>query len=193
MRALQIPSRNLHIHVYPTGRIQECFNSIVGSLSELLSALQPQQVYTVAFDHCEFEHDACNAAVALPARRGAAPATLYEFPVFNIYRGLPRLQRLVPHPGTPVHRTPFSAHEEHERMSLFENIFKSQSRAARLVRLGSLLPWDYRRHGEPYRVLPGYDYTRPVVGARVNYMPSTLRFQDFKEMVLGFLRQEQAR
>ncbi len=193
MRHLKIPERQLHFMGYPSGHIKNCFNSLVDSLGNLLAALEPHEVYTVAFDHCEFEHDACNAAVALAARHGDSRATLYEFPVFNIYLGLPRLQRLIPHSNTPVQRTHFSWREEIERLRLFEGIFKSQSRAARLVRLGSHLPWDYRRHGEPYRVLPPYDYTQPVPGARVNYMPSSLRFQDFKEMVLAFLKRQAGR
>lgn len=193
MQHLGVPQENLHFLSFPSGQIQGCFAHIVHSLAHVFAEVRPQEIYTVAFDHCEFEHDACNAAVSFAARRWAGHSTLYEFPVFNRYGWRPRLQWLIPHKGARVERTPFTRQEEKERLRLFRHIFKSQVRAAWLVRLASHLALDYRRHGEPYRVMPAYDYTRPVQGARVNYLPRNLRFEDFKEMVLAYLRREAAR
>lgn len=190
MRHLGIPQENLHFLSFPSGQIQDSFSHIVHALTNVFAELRPQEIYTVAFDHCEFEHDACNAAVTFAARRWSGTPKLYEFPVFNSHGWRPRLQRLVPHKGAPVQRTPFTGKEESERLCLFRHIFKSQSRAAWLVRLGSHLSLDYRRHGEPYRLMPAYDYTQPVQGARVTYMPKGLRFEDFKEMILHYLTRE---
>jgi hypothetical protein len=192
MRHLGIPERNLHFLSYPSGQIKGCFSHIVASLTHVLSEVNPQEIYTVAFDHCEFEHDACNAAVRFAAKDWvkdwAGKATLYEFPVFNTYQKRPRLHWLIPHKDVRIERTRFSLQEEHERLRLFRHIFKSQWPVALLERISSLLPSDYKRHGEPYRIMPEHDYTKRIKGAWVTYIPKSLRLEDFRQMILGHLR-----
>jgi LmbE family N-acetylglucosaminyl deacetylase len=194
MRHLGIPERNLHFLSHPSGQIKSRFSNIVASLTHVFSEVRPQEIYTVAFDHCEFEHDACNAAVKFAAidwsRHESSKATLYEFPVFNTYQRRPRLHWLIPHKGGKIERTRFSRQEENERLRLFGNMFKSQWPVALLERISYLLPSDYKRQGEPYRLMPEHDYTKRIKGAWVTYVPKSLRLEHFKEMILAHLRRE---
>jgi LmbE family N-acetylglucosaminyl deacetylase len=185
MRAIGVPEEDLHFLGYPSGRIMHCFGPIVDSLRSLLAGLAPAEVYTVAYDQSEFEHDACNAAVQLASRDLGRGTTLFEFPVFNNYKGVLRFHWLIPWDGVRVERTPFSAEEEARRLALFRRAFRSQRSVAWLERLAGLLPSDYRRLGEPYRRMPCHDYSRPLRGARVMYVPKSLRFRDFSRLVAG--------
>jgi LmbE family N-acetylglucosaminyl deacetylase len=189
MRHLGIPERNLRFLSYPSGQIKGCFSHIVTSLARVFSEVSPQEIYTVAFDHCEFEHDVCNAAVKFAANAWAGKAMLYEFPVFNTFKSRPRLHWFIPHKGVRIERTRFSQREEAERLRLFQFVFKSQWPVAMMEKISYLLPSDYKRHGEPYRIMPEYDYTQWIKGAWVTYMPKSLRLKDFREMILGHLRQ----
>jgi LmbE family N-acetylglucosaminyl deacetylase len=187
MRAIGVRDEDLHFLGYPSGQIMHCFAPIVESLRRLLVELAPDEVYTVAYDQSEFEHDACNAAVKSASKDLGRDAAVFEFPVFNNHKGILRFHWLIPRREVRTERTPFTAEEESERLRMFRSVFKSQRSVAWLERLGSLLPSDYRRLGEPYRRMPEYDYARPVRGARVMYVPKSLRFDDFKRLVSGYV------
>jgi LmbE family N-acetylglucosaminyl deacetylase len=184
---LAIPDQHLRFLAFPSGRIQNCFGQVVDALHDIFQKLQPLEVYTVAFDHSHFEHDACNAAVRLAANEGSC---LYEFPVLNLSRGLGRHRWLVPCAGTKIERTPFTWSEERRRLRLFRRIFKSQWSVALLEAVGSCVPSDYRKFGEPYRLIPDHDYTRPLDGNSIHYLPASLDFTDFRRMVLPYLHQK---
>jgi len=185
MRAIEVPEEDLHFLGYPSGRIMDHFRPIVASLRVLLTSLAPSEVYTVAYDQSEFEHDACNAAVQAASAGLGNGVALYEFPVFNNHNGVLRFHRLIPQDGGRVERTRFSTEEEGRRLELFRSVFRSQRSVAWLERLGSHLPSEYRRLGEPYCRMPGHDYSRPLPGARVMYVPKSLRFDDFRRLVAG--------
>jgi len=187
MRAIGVGDGNLHFLGYPSGQIMHHFHPIVESLRRLFVELAPDEIYTVAYDQSEFEHDACNAAVKSASRGLRQDVTLFEFPVFNNYRGILRFHWLVPWREVRTERTPFTAEEEGERLRLFRSVFKSQRSVAWLERLGSLLPSDYRKLGEPYRRMPEHDYARPTHGARVMYVPRRLRFDHFRRLVSGYV------
>jgi hypothetical protein len=159
---------------------------MVDSLADLFHQKKPKEIYTVAYDQSEFEHDACNAAVKF-ASRGLG-ATLYEFPVLNVYNGRPRIHWLVPYPGVEKRYTPFTRKEERERLRLFRRVFKSQWFVWWLDWNPFMRPWGYGKRGEPYRQLPDYDYLKPIEGAWVMYIPKLLRFEDFREVVGEFVR-----
>jgi LmbE family N-acetylglucosaminyl deacetylase len=184
---LAIPERRLRFLAFPSGRIQNCFGQVVEALHGIFQQLQPLEVYTVAFDHSHFEHDACNAAVRFAANQGSR---LYEFPVLNLSRGPGRHRWLVPCAGTVIERTPFTWREERRRLRLFRRIFKSQWSVALLEAFGSWVPSDYREFGEPYRLIPDHDYTQPLAGSSIHYLPGSLDFTDFRAMVLPYLHQK---
>jgi LmbE family N-acetylglucosaminyl deacetylase len=184
-RYLGIPDENLRFLAYPSGQMKICFSQIVQSLEEIFLKLKPQEIYTVPFDHGSFEHDICNAAVKF-AVRAVPQIRLYEFPVVNIYNGIPRIQFLIPYPGIKIRHTAFSLQEENIRLRLFRRIYKSQWFASWTESAASLLPSEYKRLGEPYRKMPEYDYSRPINQARVNYHPPSLSFKDFKEITSAF-------
>ena len=184
MQHLGIAPERLTFLAHPSGRIQKCFHALVDDLQQICADLKPQQIYTVAFDHSHFEHDACNAAVTLAAPR---QATLYEFPVLSLTHGLGRYRWLAPYPGATTRRTPFSRREEQLRLRLFRQVFRSQWSVALLEQLSSLLPSHYRSLGEPYRIMPAYDYSRPAPGLLPRYVPKSLTFEDFRQMVQPLL------
>jgi LmbE family N-acetylglucosaminyl deacetylase len=188
MKFLGIPEENLRFLSYPSGRIKDCFPRIVDSLSALFRELQPREIYTVAFEHGEFEHDACNAAVSVAARELPQGAGLFEWPVFSVYKGLPRYRWLIPRDGISVGRTVFSESEERERLRLFRDLFPSQRFTAWVERMTGMFPSDRRRSGEPYRRMPEYDYMKRIPGARVTYIPRSLRFDDFRGMVSAYAK-----
>jgi LmbE family N-acetylglucosaminyl deacetylase len=184
MRRLGVGPQRLTFLAYPSGRLQERFATLVEDLKRLCADLGPREIYTVAYDHSHFEHDACNAAVRLAAPR---QATLYEFPVLSLTHGLGRYRWLSPQPRATTRRTPFAPGEERLRLRLFRQVFRSQWSIALLEQLSSLFPSDYRKLGEPFREMPVYDYTRPIPGLSPQYIPKTLAFEDFRQMVRPLL------
>jgi LmbE family N-acetylglucosaminyl deacetylase len=184
MQCLGVPTENLVFMGHPSGRLHHRFSAILDELQQLFCRLQPQEIYTVAFDHSHFEHDLCNAAVRL-----AAPPSirLCEFPVLSLAHGIGRYRWLVPHTGVAVYRTPFSRGEERLRLDLFRRAFPSQWSVALLERLCGLFPSDYRRFGEPYREMPHHDYSRPVSGIVAHYRPKSLTFEDVRRTILPSL------
>jgi LmbE family N-acetylglucosaminyl deacetylase len=188
MKFLGIPEENLHFLSYPSGEIKSCFSQMVDSLSALFAELQPQEIYTVAFEHGQFEHDACNAAVRMAARELPIGTGLFEWPVTSIYRRRLRYRRFIPCDGIPASRTVFSKREEQERLKLFRELYPSQWFVAWLERMTSMFPSDRRRWGEPYRRMPEYDYSKPLPGTWVMYQPKSLRFDDFRGMVSAYTR-----
>lgn len=186
-KALGVPLENLHFLSFPSGQIQDRFFQIIPTLASLLQALAPQEVYTVAFEHGEFEHDAVNAAVSLAVQQVGASPRLYEFPVFNRYQGKLRFHKLIPWEGIPIERTPFSRAEERERLRLFVEHFPSQWFVARLEQVLDLFPSEYKQLGEAYRQMPAYDYGFPLKDTQIMYQPKSLAFKDFRKLVLPYL------
>jgi LmbE family N-acetylglucosaminyl deacetylase len=185
MQHLGVPEERLQFLNFPSGKIKGCFKEIVDSLTDIFHQINPQEIYTIAYDHSEFEHDACNAAVVFAAR--GLDATLYEFPVLNAYKGRVRIHFLVPYQGVKIQYTPFTRKEERERLRLFRRVFKSQWFVWWLDWNPFMRPWGYRRRGEPYRQIPDYDYLSEIDKAKVVYIPKSLRFEDFKEVVKDYL------
>jgi LmbE family N-acetylglucosaminyl deacetylase len=184
MRTVGVPADNLTFLGHPSGRLAHCFAAIFHDLRKLFCRLQPQEIYTVAFDHSHIEHDLCNAAVRL----AAPPSTrLYEFPVLSLSHGLDRYRWLVPRAGWAIRRTPFSRGQERLRLELFRKAFPSQWSVALLERLCGLFPSDYRRFGEPYREMPEHDYSKPIAGLVPRYRPNSTSFDDVRCAVLPFL------
>lgn len=186
-KALGLQPENLHFLAFPSGQIQGCFAEIVAALASLFQALAPDEVYTVAFEHGEFEHDAINAAVRLAAQQVDAALRLYEYPVFNRHRGKLRFHHFIPWENISIERTPFSRAEERERIRFFIEQFPSQWFVARLEQLFDLFPSEFKQRGEPYRQMPAYDYRHPLEDTQVMYQPKSLDFQVFRQMVLPHL------
>lgn len=180
MRHLGVPAAHLTFLRHPSGRLHEQFPAVLDNLRQLCVRLQPQEIYTVAFDHSHFEHDLCNAAVKLAASQ---TSRVFEFPVLSLAHGLGRYRWLAPFVGVPIRRTPFSAAEERLRLRLFAKTFPSQWSVAFLERLCDFFPTDYRRFGEPYREIPQYDYTSPLPGIIPHYLPKSLSFEDFRRVI----------
>jgi hypothetical protein len=67
-------------------------------------------------------------------------------------------------------------------------LFKSQWFIGWRERITSFLPSEYKKLGEPYRIIPDYDYSKQIDGAKVTYVPKSLRFEDFRKMVSDCLR-----
>jgi LmbE family N-acetylglucosaminyl deacetylase len=185
--ALGIPVENLHFLSFPSNRIAGYFSEIIKSLSNLFRELAPQEVYTVAYEHSEFEHDGVNAAVNLAVRQSGATLRLYEFPVFNRHKGKLRFHKLIPYDGIPIQHTPFSKEEERERVRLFIEHFPSQWFGARLDQGLSLLPSEYKKLGEPYRQMPEHDYSNPLQETEIMYQPKSLDFQFFRKTVIDLM------
>ncbi|MBI1925334.1 PIG-L family deacetylase [Candidatus Poribacteria bacterium] len=185
MKHLGVPEDRLRFLDFPSGKIKGCFQQIVDLLTDLFHQLNPTEIYTVAYDHSEFEHDACHAAVRFAARDVAA--RLYEFPVLNVYRGWPRVHFLVPYSGGEIRYTPFTRQEEKERLRLFRQVFKSQWFVWWLSQNPFMRPIGYSKRGEPYRPFPDYDYLNMLTGAKVMYLPKPLRFEDFREVVRNYI------
>ena len=184
MSHLGIGPPRLTFLAYPSSRLHERFAALVEDLRRLCADLGPREIYTVAYDHSHFEHDACNAAVRLAAPR---QTTLYEFPVLSLTHGLGRYRWLAPQPGAAIRHTPYAPSEERWRLRLFRRVFRSQWSVALLEQLSSLFPSDYRKLGEPYREMPVYDYTKPIPGLLPQYVPRTLSFEDFRQTVQPLL------
>lgn len=185
--ALGVPPGNLHFLSFPSGQIDRSFSDIIPALAGLFQNLAPKEVYTVAYEHAEFEHDAVNAAVSLAVKKMSRPPRLYEFPVFNNHRGKLRFHKLIPWEGIPVERTPFSRAEERERLRLFVKHFPSQKFTARLEQALNLFPSEFKQLGEPFRQMPDYDYAGPLQDTRIMYQPKSMDFQVFREIVVPFL------
>jgi LmbE family N-acetylglucosaminyl deacetylase len=181
MEHLGVPKERLQFLDFPSGKIKGCFKQIIESLADIFHQLNPTEIYTVAYDHSEFEHDACHAAVKFATK--GLDATLYEFPVLNVYRGWPRVHFLVPYEGSRTQYTPFTRQEERERLRRFRQVFKSQWFVWWLDLNPFMRPIGYRKRGEPYRPFPDYDYLTPIEGAKVMYLPKPLGFEDFREVV----------
>lgn len=186
---LGIPESHLRFLEYPSGQILWYFPQIIRTYTELFQELKPRAIYTVAYEHAGFDHDACNAAVRLAARKLDYSLEVYEWPVVNNYRGTILTHRLIPYQGIPIQRTTFTPGDELERINLYIQKYPSQWSAARAEQFLNFFRTDYQRYGEPFRLMPAYDYTHPMDGAAVMYMPNSLHFDHFKEMILAYLHE----
>jgi LmbE family N-acetylglucosaminyl deacetylase len=180
---LDLPETQLRFLNYPSGQIKNLLPQIVESLAKLFQELQPQAIYTVAYEHGEFEHDVCHVAVRLAAQRIEKKVQLYEYPLVNNYKGRLRSHWLILWSGVVVKRTPFTQKEENDRIHLFIEKFPSQWSVARLEQVLNWFPSEYKREGEPYRLMPEYSYIQPIGNTAVMYQPPSMRFEDFREMV----------
>lgn len=186
MTRLGVGEERLRFLSLPSGQIKSCFDQVVDSLAALFRELRPREIYTVAFEHGEFEHDACNAAVRFAAREAGSGARLCEWPVFCFYKWRLRLHWLIPCDGAHVEYTPFTTEEERERLALFREMFPSQWFVAWSERIANRL-FSIRRRREPYRSMPEHDYLNQIPGARVMYQPKSLGFNDLREIVSGYV------
>jgi LmbE family N-acetylglucosaminyl deacetylase len=186
MRHLGVLDAQLDFLAFPSGLIKGCFPQMVTALAELFRELRPAQVYSVPYDHFEFEHDACNGAVRF-ASRGLDDVGLFEFPLGVIYKGVFHQRWFIPYEGVTIERTLFTRQDELERLWLFRRLYPSQRYSAWIDRAANFFPWEYKRLGEPHRRMPDYDYSRPIPVARVNYIPRSMCFEDFRSMVWPYL------
>ncbi len=187
-QSLGLSTDQLRFLAHPSGQIKDFFSEIVTSLVILFKELQPHAIYTVAFEHGEFEHDVCNVAVRFATVKIETGIKVYEWPVVNRYQGKMRFHLFIPSEGVEVHRTIFSRREEQERLRLFRKKFRSQWFAAWLEQVLNWFPSDYKCYGEPYRLMPSYNYVEPLSDTQVMYQPASLRFDDFREMVMKYLK-----
>jgi LmbE family N-acetylglucosaminyl deacetylase len=187
MHMLEMPRNNLKFLGFPSGQAKDCFPEIVSTLEDVFREINPQEIYTVSYDNGEFEHDICNAAVNF-ASRVVPQAQVYEYPVVNVYKGMLRVHWLIPFRNSTILRTPFSMPEENERLRLFRSVYRSQWFAAWMESIVRLLPSDYKRLGEPYRIMPEHNYSAQITDARLNYRPRSLSFKDFRKAVAGYLK-----
>lgn len=158
MDLLGVPRDHLFFLGYHDQEAYQHLDEIISDLSGIAQKIRPDEIMSHAYEGGHIDHD----VVSFVSTQVAAEIGIvhYEFPDSNMVGGQTRINEFLPDNRSPVQYTPYTDELFSLKMKLY-NMYPSQKKSTSY----SMLYLDkrkMRKKGEPFRVAPAYDYSRPA-------------------------------
>jgi len=158
MKLLGVPEDHLIFLGFPDQEAYMRIPEIVNSLSAVLEKIKPDEFMSHAYEGGNIDHDTVALTSAIVTKKLNIPVH-YDFPDNNVYNGQTCIWKFLPGSPTPVQYTKMDA-QLFDLKSKVIKLYKSQATSLNAYWLTSDKA-SFKKNGEPYRVAPDYDFTKP--------------------------------
>jgi len=156
MELLGVPQDRLFFLGYPDQGAYKHLRELVGDLSKLVEKIAPTDIMSHAYEGGNIDHDSVSFVASAVAKKSGI--VHYEFPDNNVVNGETRIFQFLPDGKSTVLYTPLDSKLFNLKLSLFK-MYPSQRTLGTYE--FSMDKKHFKKFGEPYRVAPDYDYTKP--------------------------------
>lgn len=170
MKLLGVPEENLHFLGFEDQNAQRFLLEISQKLIEIARYLEPAEIMSHAYEGGNIDHDAVAFVSSLAAKD--VKSLHYEFPDSNIYQGKTQLCRFLPDGKSPTLYTRLDKELYRLKMKTMK-MYPSQATSLSTYDL-AMDKKELKTKGEPYRVVPEYDFTAPPA-AELRYAGTSRR------------------
>jgi LmbE family N-acetylglucosaminyl deacetylase len=191
MKRAGISKERLTFWDYPDGGAIRFASEIVERLTTAMREIGPGEVYTIAYEGGHPDHDFANFAAVKATSALDKEPPVYEAPCYNKHRArLCAFNRFIP-AETETLYTPLSRDDLFFKLRAFIS-YRSQFWVTVLPAL-LLGNFELFSGGEPYRMVPAWNYRQPPHEGKLFYETLLLRwaagvsFSDFREAVSSVL------
>jgi LmbE family N-acetylglucosaminyl deacetylase len=157
MDFLHVPPDHLFFLGFPDQGAYTHLKEIIAALDKIAAGIKPTEIMSHAFEGGNIDHDSVSFVSSAIAKKYGI--VHYEFPDSNVYKGKTQIFVFLPDGKSPTLYTPLDDALYSRKMHLLK-MYPSQQ--------GSMSSYEWsvdkkhlKKFGEPYRVAPDYDYTKP--------------------------------
>ena len=189
MDFIGVPQENLYFLGYRDRDSWKHLDAEFADILKIATELQPAEITCIAYEGGNIDHDVTSLIASLMPARVESVRAVYEFPLYNSFKGQYRMGEFIPRDDTDTLYTEIDKELYRIKKGMVD---KYPSQAAILMALKPLLSkTKLKKKGEPYRVQPEYDYLQsPTVGpvAYEGNKRNPVTFEDdWKPAVAAFL------
>lgn len=167
MDFLGVPRGNLHFLGYRDRDSWMYLEDIYRDTKNIVAQIQPAEITCIAYEGGNIDHDSTSIITYTVSQRAASVKSVFEFPLYNTYKGQYRVGEFLPRDDTPTLFTKFDKKLFDKKIAVLD-MYPSQ--AALIGALKSFIDKKkMKKHGEPYRAMPRYDYTTPPTEGPIGY------------------------
>lgn len=190
MKYLGVPQENLHFMGYRDRDSWMHLEAIYKDVITLAAEIQPAEITCIAYEGGNIDHDSTSIITYTVSKRAASVKNVFEFPLYNTYKGQYRVGEFIPHDDSAMLYTKFDKELFDKKIDVLD-MYPSQ--AALIGALKSFIDKKkMKKHGEPYRAMPEYDYTKSPTEGQVGYeanMRNPVTFEEsWKPAAAAFLK-----
>jgi len=193
MKFIGVPEENLHFLKFPDGHSILFPRKIVEKVSSLMSEIEPNEIYTIAYEGGHPDHDFAHVAAVISSKRvfGDSCPPVFEAPLYNSYQShITRFSRFIP-ATSPVFETRLQRRDILFKLKVILS-YKSQYWIAIFPAI-FFAPVRAMAGAEQYREVPSWNYLQPPHEGKLGYERLLvwrlfhIRFSDFKHAVMELL------
>jgi LmbE family N-acetylglucosaminyl deacetylase len=142
---------------YPDQESYRHIGQIVRDLTEIATKIKPAEIMSHAYEGGNIDHDTVSFTSTMVAKKLGIKH--FDFPDTSMYQGKINVWKFLPDQNTPVLYTKLDKELFNMKMKLI-HMYPSQASGLNAYELLTDKK-QLREYGEPYRVAPDYDYTKP--------------------------------
>ncbi|MEW6201605.1 MAG: PIG-L family deacetylase [bacterium] len=187
MEMLGIPKENLYFLGYPDMDSYRHLPEIFSDVKKIAEEIHPAEIISNAYEGGNIDHDASNFIASQVVKALKNKTIHYEFPSYNLYKGLFRVGKFLPRKGSKTLYTLLDDERIELKLKALE-MYPSQADVLNVLKT-HVNPAVLKRLGEPCRITPAYDYTQRPVEGTLGYEVTpriSRKFEDWQEAVGNF-------
>jgi LmbE family N-acetylglucosaminyl deacetylase len=184
MKLLGVPQDRLVFLGFPDQAAFRHIGEIVIALSDVAARIKPTEIMTQAYEGGNIDHDTVSFVSSQVAKKFGLK--LFDYPDNNVVNGVTYIWRFLPGSETPIQYTKLSK-ELYDLKFKVTHMYPSQQSGLNAYEF-MVDKKDLRKNGEPYRVAPEYDYSKPPA-AESRYASTskgTANFETFLDAVKDY-------
>lgn len=157
MKLIGLPPENFIFLGYPDQGAFRHFDEIVADLTKIVDKEKPAEITSHAYEGGNIDHDAVAFVSSTVAKKRGVPH--YDFPDSNMHKGETRVFEFLPGDDYTVLYTKLDKELYDLKIKLM-HAYPSQATGLNAYEL-IMDKKRLKKFGEPYRVAPDYDFTKP--------------------------------
>lgn len=194
MEFIGAPQERLHFLGYGDSYAVQNMIPAYARILEIASETQPDEIVSNAYEGGHIDHDTAHFVANMVSRGMKNNPPHYEFPLYNAYKGTYQVGKFIPRDNVETLATQVNDEIAKAKVGII-NFYPSQK--AILLPLTKLVSKKrLKKKGEPYRLVPDYDYAEPPTEGTLGYeLPGSRiehSFSEFKEAVMEFYASPQS-
>jgi LmbE family N-acetylglucosaminyl deacetylase len=189
MRRLGVPPENLVFLGYRDRDSWKHLDAVLDDVLRIVNTLKPAEITANAYEGGNIDHDVASLMAWLASRRALASVTVYEFPLYNTYKSKYQVNVFLPRAGVETLYMPL----DDTLLRLKDEVLSNYASQKAIVDALKMIidKKSLKKHGEPYRLAPAYDYTKRSVDGPLGYelnKRNPVSFDDWSGAVVPFLK-----
>jgi LmbE family N-acetylglucosaminyl deacetylase len=167
MQYLGVPQENLHFLGYRDRDSWKSLEAIYRDVIKIVAEIHPSEITCIAYEGGNIDHDSTSIITYTVSQRAASVKKVFEYSLYNTYKGQYRMCEFIPRDDTPTLYTKFDRELFDKKLGVLD-MYPSQ--AAIVGALKSFIDKKkMKKLGEPYRAMPAYDYATPPTAGPIGY------------------------